>query len=275
MCLIVYCPPNRRPSLNKLMEAHTANSDNFGYLFYSPGHGLFHDKTGPEIPGGFERAMGGLTGLKNKTSKLVLHFRTASSGAKTKEQAHPLHVAKDIYFMANGNFPHFQGDKKRSDMQVFRDEVLKPAVDQKIFYSHGFDNWLEEYCADNFVKIVFMDSTGYVKIVNESQGVWDYSEDGGGCWFSNGGIKNYVGYGFSGLYEYSENQVRHKGGLVTTRAFKIDGHQSPAWTKCRSCHGWFRMDCPELEPWNCEECELLHAYPGESKVRSLRETSRL
>jgi hypothetical protein len=206
-----------------------------------------------------------------RPAKLALHFRTASSAGKGQEQAHPYQIGDSkIYFMANGNLSHFQGDRKRSDIQVFRDEVLRPAVEEKIFYSDKFNNWLEDYCVDNFTKMLFMDSTGYVKIVNESQGVWDYSDDGGGCWFSNSGIENYIGYGFSGLYEYGENQVRHKRGLITSQVLGYP--QSVGWGQCKSCSGWFpwnELISNREKHWYCHSCELLHENPGSSEMRNL------
>ena len=53
--------------------------------------------------------------------------------------------------------------------------------------------------------MVFIDPLGKT-IINEEMGEWS-----DGCWYSNGGIPGYTGYGYSGAYRYELGDVRHKG----------------------------------------------------------------
>ena len=70
-----------------------------------------------------------------------------------------------------------------------------------------------------------------------------------GIYYSNGGIKNYTGYGYSGAYYYRPNDVRHPGGLISVRMF--DEKDREKWAKCPSCQGWFRKEKMDGVCSNC------------------------
>jgi hypothetical protein len=89
--------------------------------------------------------------------------------------------------------------------------------------------------------MVFMNFKGQVWICNQAAGMWE-----NGCWFSNGGIEHYVGYGYSGAYGYGHGETRHKGGLISVQGFGGE------WKQCQYCKGWFRdLDrfCPDCEAY--------------------------
>ena len=100
---------------------------------------------------------------------------------------------------------------------------------------------LKDYVLDNFSKIVLMDSTGRVCILGEEMGKWLPQPDG--CWYSNYGIRQYGGFGFSGLYYYETGQRRHKGGLPNP------GILTGNWVQCPVCLGYY-LDLRG----NCESC---------------------
>ena len=95
------------------------------------------------------------------------------------------------------------------------------------------------------VKMVFMDNLGKVRIINESAGEWV-----DGCWFSNGGIPGYIGYGFSGAYPLKENEIRHFGGLQSVMTF--DEKERKLWSQCKTCLGWFPNK--EIQKSACVGC---------------------
>jgi len=91
-----------------------------------------------------------------------------------------------------------------------------------------------------------MDNYGQVRIINEQAGIWE-----NGCWFSNGGIEHYVGYGYSGAYSYGKGERRHKGGLISIQGFTGEWHQ------CEYCKGWFK----ELDGL-CDDCKAYKELVG-------------
>ena len=99
--------------------------------------------------------------------------------------------------------------------------------------------------------MIFMDNKGKVDIVNEDAGEWV-----DGCWYSNGGIKNYVGYGYSGAYYYNVGDVRHKGGRITNMMFPESRRKN--WIKCNLCNGYFY----KLETEICEDCQIFLILKG-------------
>jgi hypothetical protein len=170
-------------------------------------------------------------------SPFVIHFRTASMGHITDDACHPHMVNDHLGFAHNGNLFHFSDyfySDGRTDSQRFCDWLKKN-------WCPGIVQDLERYCVRNYSKMVFMNSKAQVWIANEGAGTWE-----GGCWYSNGGIEHYVGYGYSGAYGYSAGEMRHKGGLISVQGFAGE------WRQCGYCKGWFRaIDkfCPDCEAY--------------------------
>ena len=173
----------------------------------------------------------------------VIHFRTASMGQITSEACHPHKVTDNLAFAHNGNLFHFSDyfyTDKRTDSQRFCDWL-------KEHWHPGIEFNLERYCVSNYSKMVFMNASGHVWICNEQAGIWD-----NGCWYSNGGIEHYVGYGYSGAYQYHQGEVRHKGGLISVQGYGGE------WRQCSMCHGWFK-NINGL----CEDCETYESISGD------------
>ena len=95
-------------------------------------------------------------------------------------------------------------------------------------------------------RIIFMDSLGSVEILNEEAGEWL-----DGCFYSNGGIKEYIGYGYSGAYYSRPEETRHKGGMISNRLMAQSRWNN--WHKCESCEGWFTT----LTNGICSSCQTL------------------
>ena len=219
MCIIIYRTAEGKISKERLIEAHTANPDGWGILW------------------------------NNDFSEYVLHCRTASSGEISVDTSHPFKVYDGLAVMQNGNLYHYSNYFKdwgnnKTDIQRFNEMVL-----QKL--PVGFLNIteirlaLEDYNKANFSKMIFMDTSGAVTIVNEHAGEWV-----DGVWYSNGGIKNYIGYGYSGAYYYNASDIRHKGGLISADLF---GRNKKNWRQCSECRGWFHKD--EINEI-CNDCKI-------------------
>jgi len=227
MCLILYKPSGQRFDVERLKEASKANPDGWGIMYAIDDK--LHTEKGLDTLEDFS--------IFNKivNTPVAVHFRTASVGGISVDACHPHNISEDLAFMHNGNLFHFQKDGQ-TDSQVFAEFCR----------THGPLSNLENYCRRNYSKMLFMDYRGSTWIVNEQAGMWE-----NGCWYSNGGIPHYVGYGYSGAYAYSETDIRHKGGALSVQGFK----NSSEWTKCRECGGWFYR----LKSEYCEDCKAFHA----------------
>ena len=245
MCIAIYKPADGKISRERLFEAYNANPDGWGVMW--------SDKDSVECLKGcydFNSFYSLFRLLENAKKDVVVHFRTASSGSISNEKCHPFYVNKDLAFVENGNLYEYSdcfADKwkdDRTDIQRFNDEVLQK-LPVNFLYKPTIRKRLEDYCKGNQTKMVFMDSYGRVAIVNEEAGEWS-----NGCWYSNGGIENYIGYGYSGAYYYNGGDTRHRGGLFSVQM--LPEEKRSEWSRCPECLGYFRNlegICSGCETW--------------------------
>ena len=245
MCLIIYKPKDKLISKERLKQAFQANSDGWGILGGKDIFGsLWHAKDCTDFDHFYKF-------YKSMKVNMLIHFRTASSGFISTENCHPIFINDNLAFMQNGNLyeysNHFPGRQrdKQTDIQRFNKEVLQ-CLPNGFLGVPEIRDALELYCVANFTKIVFMDSCCNIEIINEQAGEWE-----NGIWYSNGGIRDYIGYGYSGAYAYRLNDVRHKGGLISVQQFS-SGLRTK-WAKCPSCEGWFLKE--KLNPV-CNDCRI-------------------
>ena len=229
ICIICYKQAGARFDPDRLKECSRANPDGWGIMYALKGE--LHTEKGLDVLDDFS--------MFNRivNTPVAIHFRTASVGAISIENCHPHKVNDDLAFMHNGNLFHFR-KPGQTDSQVFA----------QFCREHWPITWtnLEDYCWRNYSKILFMDFNGTVWIVNEQAGMWE-----NGCWYSNGGIPHYIGYGYSGAYGYSETDVRHKGGALSVQGFA----NAQEWAKCLECGGWFYR----LQTEYCDDCKAYKA----------------
>jgi len=243
MCIAIYKPINGKITEQRLREAYNANPDGWGLL-----QGFNNILLDLKEVTSFEHFYIYLSTLKLPGSKLI-HFRTASSGSISDKYCHPFFVNDNLAFVQNGNIFHYSNyfyheKNNKTDIMRFNDNILKKLPDGFLDNS-AIRSALEKYCKANFTKMIFMDNTGKVDIINEQAGEWV-----DGCWYSNGGIKNYIGYGYSGAYYYHADEVRHKGGRIANMIFPPSRRKN--WNKCQTCGGYFY----KLEEENCEDCKI-------------------
>jgi len=228
MCLALYIPSHGTVDIVRLKEAYLANPDGCGMMWASDNI----LQTGKGICS-FDLffAQFEMNRMLWPESSFVIHLRSASSSVIGNEYCHPFYVNENLAFVHNGNFVEFQGDNKYSDTQRFNEEVLKK-LPNEFLHIPEIRRSLEQYCIESMSKMIFMDNIGQVIFINEQAGYWE-----GGIWYSNGGIENYIGYGFSGAYLYSVGDIRHKGGLITVQMFSEKRRKK--WQRCEACQGWF------------------------------------
>ncbi len=239
MCIIIYRPADATIPEADLRYYHKANSDSWGLMWADAAAatgGQLQIQTGEGDYAAFHKA------LRMVWGAVVVHLRTATTGREGGIQ--PMRVNEDLGFAHNGNFfefsPYFgQGypPDGLSDTARFNQEILQRLPGN---FLHDAKRLLalKDYVLDNFSKVVLMDSTSRVCILGEEMGKW-----ADGCWYSNYGIRQYGGFGFSGLYYYEVGQRRHKGGLPNP------GILTGNWVQCPTCLGYY-LDLVG----NCESC---------------------
>lgn len=247
MCLIIFKPKGKKISKKRLEYARVANPDGWG-LLWNKDNKLF---SCIGLEGNFdERFWPVFQNLINHN--LFIHFRTASSGQKKLSDCHPYFVNGNLAFMQNGNFfeysDWFKGgvyNDKKTDIQRFNELVLRKMSEFFLDNKSDAYNALSNYCSNNFSKMAFMDNRDKIMLIGEEKGEWE-----NGIWYSNGGIKNYIGYGYSGAYYYRNNDVRHKGGLTSVQMLQNKNN----WVKCFECEGWFYNS--KIKNNICNNCRI-------------------
>jgi len=234
MCLMIWRPKGRSLTEDHLRRCYDANPDGFGFMWKEDDYLSYMKCTGTvdEFIEEYRRHNG---------HDLAIHLRTATSGAIAKAKCHPFEIDSYSGFMANGNLWEFTdwGPRKwnddLSDMERFNEHVLKKRPDLNLLY---------EYCRNHYTKmILWHQALDEPHILNFDMGVMK-----DGCWYSNGGIDDYIGYGFSGAYYYQPDDVRHKGGLETPML--LDPDHRDGWVQCDTCGGYFKM-----ETSTCRSCQ--------------------
>lgn len=224
MCIILVRPEGGAIDAKELRTHQRANPDGWGMM-------IVHDDM--------------VHGYKSMNAELcepyydnfsqyphAIHFRTASAGGFNEAACHPHTIRADELLMHNGNFfelsQYFPGTRGRETDSQRMAAMLGDAPEGWLD-NPEICKALEAYCQNNMSKMVVAHKKGFT-IFNEQAGFWQ-----DGTWHSNGGLTDYVGYGFSGAYEYQAGDVRHKGGLITPWMF--DKVERDKWKCCPVCEG--------------------------------------
>jgi hypothetical protein len=129
------------------------------------------------------------------STKIVLHFRIATSGHEKYTNLHPFLTNDNLGFVHNGIIQNL-GNQQHSDTYQFN-EMLKK-------YKYDFLNCKQTIKSiEKFIggsKLLFLDSNDNHTIVNESLGLWD-----NGDWFSNDSYKYNLDFYYYGNEKVSKN----------------------------------------------------------------------
>lgn len=244
MCIMAYISDGGVLRSDRANEMAMSNSDGFGYMRLRRGR--------VEIVKYVRTSLFAI----DICGVCCVHFRTASSSGINSSCCHPFYVHDDLAFMMNGNLFEFQsffngqGDNGETDAQRFNNQVLKKLPVNflripKIRYA------LESYLRKNFTKVIFLDASGNIDIINEDLGEWT-----DGVWYSNKGVSHYTGYGYSGAYYYNPGDIRHPGGVISP--LFLSKSRRHKYERCSFCKGFFRS----IEDKICENCRSLSILRG-------------
>lgn len=201
MCLIVAHKAGAKPlQFRELGEAWQSNPDGAGFMYAAEGK-LWIRKAFFKLK---ELAKGYYEDLEQygAESPFVLHFRSATHGAKTEGNTHPFFIGQSGVGMAHNGVLWSPG-RDVSDSKFFADTVLAHRSLEQL-YSEKFQGFLAEIIGMGN-KLALLAHTGEMRIVNEARGFWE-----GETWFSNRNHR-YQTYSYPAQ---KEGKKKQKGGKV-------------------------------------------------------------
>lgn len=195
MCIAIFKPPGRMIPEEHLEESWRFNDDGGGYMFAEDQVLKMHY--------GFKSFKSWLRSYRKNvrvSSPAVLHFRIATHGGISQLNCHPHRINPTLGVAHNGILSNVSiPDEKWSDTVAFVRTILKK-MPENFYKNDQYCSLLEEAIGTGN-KLVFLDNTGYYRIINMKAGVWD-----NGCWYSN---RSYVKWPSYACNLYSNPQSRH------------------------------------------------------------------
>jgi len=166
-------------------KAAETNSDGMGLMFVRDRKVIIR-KQETNVKGFYEKYLEAFT----ETSPVVLHFRIGTSGSTTIANCHPFYLNPDTAFCHNGVLGN--GKDSKCDTRVFATEYLRQLPPNWMKNPVLLDLLANKISSD---KMVFLDKTKHVVILNEKFGHW--KDD---IWYSNYSYKRYT-YDTRSTYE--------------------------------------------------------------------------
>lgn len=242
MCIILLKLPKGNVTKRTLKNCWQGNKDGGGLMFVNDDKELIIEKGFF----GFRKIYRRFREVERTypKSKIVLHFRIATSGGISEATCHPFRVTPTIGFAHNGILSKL-GSGFISDTEEFNYTVLR-RLNPDFLCNNEIVQALEKYACKSFSKFVFLDSDNYHLICNEAAGDW--VDD---VWFSNSGYK------WSTSYSKGYNNEWLDG-----RYSLYDEYNIPAtYKKCELCGLWkpiSQMNWSTADGgWLCYTCDYI------------------
>ena len=174
MCLAIYKPKGKSVSKTRLQTAFRRNPHGAGFAYAKDGEVVI--RKGFFSFNKFWKAYKKVQG----TRAMLIHFRWATHGEKTKANCHPFKINSNTAMIHNGVIQRVKVENDGSDTSNFVDRILSPIVNQHPNFIHTVHGQKVINLAIGDSKVVVMDGSGGAVIFNEKKGHWDTD-----VWYSN------------------------------------------------------------------------------------------
>jgi predicted glutamine amidotransferase len=156
---------------------------------------------------------------KNK-QPIVLHFRIATSGARTLDNLHPFQVNNNLSFVHNGVIAGL-GNETHSDTAQFNHMLQK--LPANFLACETTRELIASYVSGS--KLVFLESTGRYTIINEQAGTWN-----GDTWYSNDSHQQsrYSYHGTTRIDKYASKYTKSKAKTILSPSEYNHRHEMEA-----------------------------------------------
>ena len=239
MCVILVKPKKANIYRRTLKSCYDSNPDGAGFMFA--------DNNKLQVLKGF-KGFRDFYKTYRKTeylypeSDFVIHMRIATSGYRNAENCHPFKVNDNLAFAHNGVFWGL-GNIIFSDTHELNEIVFKK-FPSNFLEINEIKNVVIDYVETSFSKVVFMDNTGRITIINEFAGIWD-----DGIWYSNKlHASDWCGYVSSNNTKdngYGVNKDYHRDKIKCLTKEGLDNSYY-----CHYCHSYFKDE--DVVTWHDE-----------------------
>lgn len=251
MCIAVHQPPGKIIDQNTLENCWDNNPDGAGFMYATKGKIVVFKEmhSFQRFWNAYSAAMSGAAQGKD----VVLHFRISTGGKIDRANCHPHRVHDDLAFVHNGILA-YPSSKKFSDTVLFNKDILQ-GLPKDFLESSEILHLIEMAAGTD--KLVFLDSTGFVVILNKGLGVED-----NGIWYSNRAYA-YASYNKNWENDWEEYENGWRAGRKTLVPYKSSAMLSnpltelvgsPA-TTCLACgKGLAPLSHTEMTTGICDMC---------------------
>jgi hypothetical protein len=219
MCIAILNVAGSELSCTTLKNCWNNNSNGAGILYPNGEFGMGVYK---ELKS-FDRFYSKYSKLRKKfkDKNLVLHFRISTHGKIDIENCHPFLVNSELGFVHNGIINAAPNSNEYSDTNMFNRHILQ-RLPKGFLNEPGIISLIEQYIGYGS-KLLFLNSKGEYKIINEKAGHW---KDGN--WYSNETYNACNYYDYGGVRTYFTGKGKHYNGNLFTK--------EQEFSQCDWCH---------------------------------------
>ena len=191
MCLMVYHGRDAVPLVGAELERAAArNPDSMG-LMWQHDRAVHTWRSLEDWPQLLDR----IRRLETKRRPFAVHFRYATHGAISLDNAHPIIVNPNVALMHNGILFEYGKDPAQSDTRVFSNTILRQ-LPRQWWRNRAIVSMVEQATSPSKCILMTPDQT---VLLNKHLGVWHR-----GSWWSNTDFQEFRGHVRKVLPEYSQ-----------------------------------------------------------------------
>jgi len=158
---------------------------------------------------------------------MMLHFRIATHGMG-KDMLHPHEVTHGKVTLVHNGIIRGLGDNRISDTREFAELLGNFRPKSVAFIDHKGVRGFAMHLLGGTNKVILMDNRGAFRILNETLGHWDKSND---TWYSNGSYKERQDYVWYGNTKVSSGSNYGKGQTAFHYGYGWEKNEQGEWEK--------------------------------------------